>query len=136
MPVVGTVGRPSRLSPSFIARSVNPHVCENQGEGLGTLVAMNRSGDASSSPDWIINLNQPARAARSDPRLHDVRIAIAAMQTHLAAVEASAKQVEALLRACAERGMTNDEIAVQAALPIEVVARVLSGDPLLKWRSS
>lgn len=68
----------------------------------------------------------------SDLRLDDVGTVIAQMQPHIAAIEASAKQVAAVLRACAENGMADDEIAVQAALSIEVVTRVLSSDPLLK----
>lgn len=92
---------------------------------------MTRTDEASSSPDWVVNLDQPTRPPKTDPRLDDVRSTLAGMRSHAGAIETSCEAVETLLRDCAKNGMTEDEIAVQATLPIGVVVRVLSGGSLL-----
>ena len=87
--------------------------------------------EASNGPDWLIDLSGPARQPMSDPRLDRARAALIEMQPQVIALDTAAKQVEAVLRDCAESGMTGDEIAVQIALPMEVVKRVLNGGSLL-----
>lgn len=88
--------------------------------------------EASDGPDWLIDLSRPVRQPMRDPRLDNARAALIEMQPQLIALDTAAKQVEAVLRDCAEIGMTSDEIAIQISLSIEVVKRVLNGGSLLR----
>ncbi|POH71254.1 hypothetical protein C3B59_01210 [Cryobacterium zongtaii] len=74
---------------------------------------MSGINEASSTPDWLIDLSRPVRQPMRDPRLDKVRAALIEIQAQLIALDTEAKQVEAVLRDCAEIGMTSDEIAVQ-----------------------
>lgn len=83
------------------------------------------------TPDWIVDLDAPVRKRMSDPRLQNVRQTLLGMHLQPSEPGLSAARVEAILRDCAEKGMSPDEIAVDAHLSREVVTRVLGGGPLL-----
>lgn len=92
---------------------------------------MSGINEASNAPDWIIDLSRPVRQPMRDSRLDDARAAVIQIQAQLIALDAAAKRVEAVVRDCADIGMTSDEIAVQISLSMEVVNRVLNGGSLL-----
>ncbi|TFC86383.1 hypothetical protein [Cryobacterium sp. TMT4-31] len=92
---------------------------------------MSGINEASNAPDWIIDLSRPVRQPMRDSRLDDARAALTQLQDQLSPLDTAAKRVEAVLRDCAEIGMTSDEIADQISLSMEVVKRVLNGGSLL-----
>ncbi|TFC46258.1 MULTISPECIES: hypothetical protein [Cryobacterium] len=91
---------------------------------------MSGINEASSAPDWLLDLSRAVRQPMRDPRLDNARAALIDIQARLVALDTEAKQVEAVLRDCAEIGMTSEEIAVRI-LSMEVVNRVLNGGSLL-----
>jgi hypothetical protein len=85
------------------------------------------------APDWTIDLGHPPRPVQTDARLPAVRDAIRDAQTHLLAIVETMAGVEDVIRDCAARGMTRDEIADQCALSIEAVDRVIAGGTLFDF---
>lgn len=103
------------------------------GIGLDRLDVMTEPAHESGGPDWIIGLNLPIRQPMVDPRLGAVQADMRSLQPQLAAIFAKTQEIESVLRQCADDGMTRDEIASQASLPMEAVVRVLRGGSVFGW---
>lgn len=91
------------------------------------------AGDGATRPGWKIELGQPPKETRTDPRLDVVKLAVRGAQEQLQATMTMLSSMEEVIRDCAAHGMTRDEIAGQAALTASAVDRVLSGGGLVNW---